>query len=200
MNDTPHFFHLSSKTMNPCYQTKQSHAEAIGVSLCASGLHPRPGIKAIDVWLQERAPRDKPLNFVYSSGVGLIHKELLELIGEEIVQRDLYIGRIVGDRGNEITDWVTFRGRREVIIRGSRDAGYRVCKECGRTLYYAAGKRYLYPAPPADVTIFESHLSGLVVPPEVCERVPTKKWRMLGIEKLPVLDLPTDGLGVLPFK
>jgi len=82
----------------------------------------------------------------------------------------------------------------------AKNASTRVCTECGGRGYYAAGKRYLYPAPPADATIFESDLFGLVVPPEVYERVSVKRWRMLGIDKLPVLDQPMDGLGLIPFR
>jgi len=120
MSDVPVFFHLHSTTMNPCCDTKDSYAEAQRTWLCPGCGYPKPGVKAVDVWLQDRSPRDKPLNFVYGSGVGLIHKELLDLIGAEIVQRDLYIGRIIGDRGNEVKDWVTFRGRRGVFVRGSK--------------------------------------------------------------------------------
>jgi hypothetical protein len=194
-------FHLQSATMHPCFATKQSHAEALQGWLCSGCLDPKPGVHAVDVCLQDRVPRDKPMNLVHGWGVGLIHRELLDLLGDDIVEQDLYIGRIVGARGNVVTDWVTFRGRRGVIVRGSSDdAACRVCDQCGRNIYYAGGKRYLYPAPPCDATIFESHLSGLVVPPKVYERVATKKWRRLGIDKLPVLDQPTDGLGVIPFK
>ena len=38
---------------------------------------------------------------------------------------------------------------------------------------------------------------GLVVPEHVHARVATKKWRRMGIEKLPVYDEPIDGLGIL---
>jgi hypothetical protein len=198
MSDAPVFFHLRSKTLHPCYATKDSRAEALRTWLCPGCASPKPGVKGIDVWLQERAPRDKPLNLVFGCGIGLIHKELLNLVGHEIVERDLYIGRVMGDRGNEIADWVTFRGRCGVIVRGSKDAANRVCQDCGRNVYFAIGKRYLYPAPPAAATVFQSY-HGLVVPPAVQERVAARKWRMLRMEELPVLEQPTDGLGVLSF-
>jgi hypothetical protein len=55
----------------------------------------------------------------------------------------------------------------------------------------------LFPAPPSDATIFETHPGGLLVPEDIYQRVALKKWRMVGIEKLPVLEEPLDGLGTL---
>ena len=192
-------FHLRSRTMHPCYETKQAHAEAMQTTLCPGCAHPRPDVTAIDVRLQERAPRDKPLNLMFGSAVGLVHRALLELIGQEIVRRDLYLGRVFGNGGNEVSDWVTFRGRFGLVVRGTRDAGFRTCSICGRNLYHATGKRYLFPSPPEDATIFESDLSGLIVPVEVYERVTTRKWARIGVDKLPVLEHPVDGLGEIPF-
>jgi hypothetical protein len=200
MTSEPAYFHLFSNTMNPCFPTAGYHAEAKRTWLCPSCFTPRPGVESVDAWLQDRAPRDKPLNLVYGCGLGLIHRELLSLVGDELVQRDLYLGRVIGGRGEEIKDWVTFRGRRRVVVRGDKEAGYRLCEDCGRHVYYAAGRQYLHPAPPVDATIFESDVYGLVVPPEIYERIGVRKWRRLAIDKLPILAEPLDGLGVIPFE
>jgi len=198
MSKEPDFYHLCTKTMNPCNETKESHAAALQTWLCPGCAHRWAYVTAVDVQLQERSPRDRPLNFLFGTGVGLVHRELLDLLGKDIVSRDLDLGRVGGDRGNLVDDWVTFRGRCRVIVRGSKNAEYRTCHTCGRTIYFATGKRYLHPAPPADAAIFESQLSGLVVPPDVYKRVAVKKWRMLGVDKLSVLSEPLDGLGELP--
>lgn len=199
MSDPKVYFHLHSKTMHPCSDTKKAYAEALQTWLCAGCARPKPDVQAVDVWLQNRAPRDKPLNFVFGSAVGLIHKDLLEAIGATIVEQDLYLGQVIGDCGR-LEDWATFRGRRGVIVRGSKDASFRTCPECGRNIYCASGKRYLYPTPPRDATIFESDLFGLVVPPDVYKRVSKRNWRMLAVDSLPVLAEPADGLGELPFR
>jgi hypothetical protein len=166
-----------------------------------------PGLRAsaarttvVDIAIQEPSPHDKPLNFLYGCGVGVIHREFLDLIGQEIFSEDLYLGRITNSRGEEIPDWVTFHGREVIIVRGSKNAEYRTCESCGRNAYYAAGKPYLYPAPPRTATIFQSAGSGLIVPRDVYERVATKKWRRVGIEELPILEAPNDGFGVLPYR
>jgi hypothetical protein len=178
---------------------KSARVEALQTWLCPGCCDPKPQVKAVDVWLQNRRPPDKPLNAVFGCGVGVIHRELLDVIGPDIVERDLYLGRIIDDRGNEVQDWATYRGRRGVIIRGDKEAANRVCDQCGQNCYFAMGKSYLYPAPPTDATIYESRQYGLVVPPEVFQRVSAKKWRRLGTRKLPVLDEPLDGFGTLAF-
>jgi hypothetical protein len=143
------------------------------------------------------SPGDKPLNFVNSCGVPVIHRDLLSLIDDEIVKRDLYIGRVLNEQGNEVRDWCTARGRHQIIVRGSKEAGSRTCEECDRTLYCAMGKRSLFPAPPSDAAIFESDFLGFVVTRNIADRITTRKWRRMYVEPLPVPDEPPDGLGVL---
>jgi hypothetical protein len=199
-NDTI-FFHLATLTKDPCFQLKEAHAEAMRTTLCPGCAHTRPGVKAIDVWFQEdRAPRDKPMNFLYGCGIGLIHRQLLELLAPEDADRDLFLGRVHNRHGRECVDWRTFHGRRTVIIRGNKNAEYRTCEVCGRNIYHATGQSYLCPAPPADASIYGSNLGGLVVSIDVAERVKAKRWRKVAIEELPVLEPPPDGFGHLPYR
>ena len=194
------YYYISSLTQSPCHLEWDSLPEARRTWLCPGGEHPRPGVKAVDVWLQDRSPRDKPFNFVWNGGVGLVHRELLDLIGAEIVERDLYLGQIVGDGGRKVTDWVTFRGRRGLLLRGDQEAEDRVCETCGACLYRAQGKRWLHGPIPEDATIFASHRFGLIVPEEVYARVATKRWPKMSVTKVPVLSEPIDGLGEILFR
>ncbi len=200
MNNRASYFHLSTLTKNPCFQTKPAHAAALGTTLCAGCLHPRPDITAIDVWLQGQSPRDKPLNFLYACGLGLIHQELVDLLEPIHVERDLYLGRVYNASSRECTDWHTFHGRRTLIMRGSEDAEYRTCPECGRNIYHATGTRYLFPSPPADAEIYGSNLGGLIVPSETAARIKAKRWRVVHVEPLPVVESPADGFGPLPYR
>ena len=200
MNKHSLFFHLTTLTRHPCFQMKEAHAEAMRTTLCPGCAHPRVEAEGIDVWLQEkRPPRDKPLNFLWGCGIGLIHRELIELIGLAAVERDLYLGLVSDESRRECVEWRTFHGRYTLLFRGSTEAGYRTCAVCGRNIYSAMGKPFLYPAPPNDAMIYGSNLGGLIVPPEIAERVRAKGWRKVSIEKLPVLDEPIDGLGLLPY-
>jgi len=135
-------------------------------------------------------------------GVPLVHRDLLSLLGDRDIERDLYIGRVFGRGGTLLNDWVTARGRRNLILRGSQEAVYRICRNCSRVFYFSRNNYYLHPAPPNDTAIFESNLCGLVVAREIGERViaekHARKWRRLAIEPLFLLDPPPDGFGVLP--
>lgn len=195
------YFHLGTLTKDPCFQLPQAHAEAMRTTLCVGCAHPRPDTKAVDVWLQEdRSPKNPPLNFLYGCGIGLIHRELLELFPPAEIGRDLHLGRVHNRFGDVCSEWHTFHGRRKVIFRGSKDAEYRTCEVCGRNIYHARGRPFLFPAPSKDAEIFSSNLSGLVVLPEVAERVTARRWRKVSIEEMPVLDPPPDGFGDLPYR
>jgi len=198
MSELAIFYRLVALSKHPCSSQHEARREAKRTWICPGCGSPKPGVKAVDVWIQDRAPRGKPLNILWLGGIGLIHNELLECVDPTVVQRDLYLGKVIGDRGNQIQDWFTFRGRREVIVRGNKQASFRICDVCRRVLYFSMGKQYLSPAPLADATVFETHPGGLLVPEDIYQRVKLKKWRAVGIEKLPVLDEPLDGLGSLP--
>jgi len=198
MNEFTDYFSLRSSTMNACSMTHDARDKARLTWACSDGPHAKPGTEAVDVYLQDPAPRDKPLNFVMFGGITVLHQELLDLLGADNIERDLYIGRVYGRGGKLLNDWVSARGRRHLILRGSREARYRVCAGCGRVLYSAMGKQYLYPAPPTDAAIYESDLLGFVVTHDIAERIAARKWRRISVDPLPVLDEPLDGLGSLP--
>ncbi len=186
---------LQSQTMVPCDLTDVAYEHARHTWLCTGCCVPKPGIQAVDVYLQE-TPRDKPLNFVNGCGVNVVFTEFLEKLPQDAVQSDLYLGNVFGPNGKQLTDWRTFRGRRRIIVRGSKKAGHRQCVNCGRDVYFAMGQRFLYPEPPKDVTLIESDL-GLVLPQEIFAKSVIGRWPKLRIDMLPVLDMPRDGLGEL---
>lgn len=187
---------LQTLTMDGCDLEKPAYAEARETWLCTGCCAPKPEVRSIDVHLEER-PGDKPLNLVSGCGLGVIFRPFLEKFPADIVERDLYLGKVYGPNGEEIPDWLTFRGRRRVIVRGTKHAGTRVCDQCGRDVYFAMDKTYLYPAPPSDATLFESDLTGLVFPLDLYEQLDLGKWRKLKIYKLRIVDDPPDGLGIL---
>jgi hypothetical protein len=159
------------------------------------------------------------MNFA-SGCLPLARLSFLLRLGEERVRRELYLGKVFGPDGSRWDDWVTFRGRRGLIVRGTKHAGNRVCAECGRNLYFGMHPRYLYPQPPTDVEIFESSLGGLILPEHVAIQVgidgrirhfrdgEVVEWRdaelgvnprRLLVEPLKVLPEPKDGLPPLSF-
>lgn len=184
-------------TMDPFDLANNSYAEARHSWLCTGCCVPKPDVQVVDIFLQS-PPSDKPLNFVNGCGLSVAYKPFLERLPIDVVQRDLYLGRVFGPDGEQLADWVTFRGKKRLIIRGSKHAGVRVCEQCGRDVYFAMGKKYLYPEPQDDVAIFESGGGGgLVLPKDLFFQLDLGKWPKLRIDELPVLDEPMDGLGEL---
>jgi hypothetical protein len=189
-----HFYHLHSTGIEPCSMTKDAYERARATWLCPGCAAPKPGTAAVDVHIQEKAPSEKPLSFANGCGVPLANREFLLSLGTDVVQRDLYLGKVFGPRGNVLDDWVTFRGRRRVIVRGSKNVSHRQCNVCARHVYFAMGSRYLFPPPGSDASIHESDLFGLVVTPELAARVTVNRWPKLGVEELKVVEKPKDAL------
>lgn len=185
--------------MNPYDLVRQSYREAIASWLCNGCKLPKPGVAEIDVILDNPKVNKVPLNFVMGCGVPVVRKDFLFLLGEDLVRRDLYLGRVYGPDGKEITELVTFRGKYCVIVRGRKHVIHRICSECGRTIYFSMiGGRYLFPEPPSDVLLFESQGWGLVMPHEVFRRIDLSQWRKVTHEALLVPKSPPDGLFDLP--
>ena len=167
---------------------------------CSACGRPKPRIGALDATIQGlRSPSDPPLNFVYGFGIHLVRRDLLVTLGNDIVSRDLWVGRVFRNDGDEIANWATFRGKARLVVRGSKHAGYRKCLRCKSIFYSALGAQYLCPAPPTGRDLFESDLSGLIISEAILPSVikTLRKWPKLRVQKLPVLDRPKDGLPII---
>ena len=188
------FIHLYPATIEPCSMVKTVYAEARQSWLCTGCSYPRPDVREIDVTIQDAVPRGS-MNFVNGCGVPLARKDLLLSLGQEVIARDLYIGRVFGKSGDILPDWITYRGRNRLVVRGTRNVTFRRCADCGRPVYFAMGNRYLCP-PPVEDSLYESDLTGLIVPASLIERVPVAQWPGISEDELPVIESPKDGLPV----
>ena len=194
MSAKPVFYYLSTKGMDPCCLTNEDYYEATQTWLCKGCKLPKRGIGAVDVTLEGPHPPNTPINLVSATGVGVVKREFLDELGEETVQRDLLIGKVFNESNEEMSSYASFRGRHLLIVRGTKNASYRKCVDCGRRLYFANPKWYLYPEPPSDTDAFQSHNIQLVLSERAFERLTPKKWeRSLYIVRLEVLDAPLDG-------
>jgi hypothetical protein len=183
--------------MNPCTLEKGSLALARESWLFPKCGAPKPWVGSVDVHIQGDRPGDAPLTFVNGCGVILAHRDLIAALKQAYAQADLLLGSVKDSAGQAITDWLSVRSRHRVIVRGSKNVSHRRCDECGRHVYFAMGGRYLYPAPPAEASISETDLYGLLVTPNVLDGVVLSRWSKLGVEKLRVAAQPKDSLGEL---
>ena len=53
------------------------------------------------------------------ASIPIVKKDFLLLFDEYIINNDLYIGKIYTEKGELLENWLTFRGKRKIIVRGS---------------------------------------------------------------------------------
>lgn len=185
------YYHLKSRTMAPCSPTQESYQAAKRAWLCDGCALPRVGTGAVDVHLEE-VPERLPLNIISGLGVGIARRELLEVMGREIVASNLLLGDVFDASGARLLDYNTFRGKAMAIIRGKETSSYRLCGSCGRHIYFPLGQQYLVEPLASGVDIFESQFNQLIISETVYERIQSIKWRKLTIDKLQVRQQPAD--------
>jgi hypothetical protein len=191
------FYHVFAKTDSECHLAKQAQNTLKVKVFCPKCFSPKEPPQAIDAFIEEEVPTDPPMNFIWPSALGLITKKFLKQFDAGVISRDLFLGKLYGSKGPLIKDWVTFRARRQLIIRGSQNAVHRRCTQCHCHSYSATGKRYIYPTPPGDEDVFESNLAGLVIRGTLLTTKRLRSLRGVYVEKLAVPREPADGLGVL---
>jgi hypothetical protein len=188
------FYHFYPQGLNPCTLERDASGNDSPEWLCPGCNAPRPGVTSVDVQIQERRPGSGPLACLIAGGILLARRDWLEMLGLGRTKEDLFLGSVRGDGGRILRDWSTVRARHSVIVRGSKNAGYRKCDVCGRIVYFAMGVKYLCPAPAEDAYVFESYACSLVIDAKVVDRSTLEPSRKLGINKLAVLSTPQDGL------
>lgn len=196
MNGKSVYYFLQPTTMDACNLTREARKLAPSEWKCEGGIHAKPDIGPINVHISHHRIGDKPLNFV-TDGVHLALRSFLNQFGQEILARDLILGKVFGPDGRLNDEWVTYRGRRRIIVRGSHCTGCRTCDVCGRTLYSFKGEPYLYPTPPSDADVFEANVMGMVISESIFSHLVMSPKSKIAVSRVEVIDPPLDGLGTL---
>jgi hypothetical protein len=192
----PGYYHVRPTGVNNVLsQDVDDFQSALGVVLCVGCGAPLNPSGPSNVKIQGSRVRSRMMSFIWGSGLIVASQRFLELIPEKILETELLLGTVIDGFGDRLDGWSTVKARTRVMIRGKRSAQTRVCSLCGRRLYYAAGKHYLYPAPAIGRGVFESNKAGLVFPESVFMKMAIVPGNGFGIERLSVLDSPRDGLG-----
>jgi len=195
MNNEMIYYHIYSGATGGPDIAREYRKEAESTWFCTGCGHPKPAFQAIDIRVQENPIEGPALNSEW--GVPIARKDFLAMLGENNIQKYLYIGKVFGPNNEIVNDWVTFRGKEKLIVRGSKNAQHRSCDQCGRNVYFAMGKSYLYPSPPKGIALFESDLCGLIMPETLFPAIDPARLKGLLVEKLPVLSSPRDGFAEL---
>jgi hypothetical protein len=188
------YTYLFSSTMNPCSLRREWIWEERPSWMCSQCGEVLRGTGSVDLFIQEKTPENTPLNMVSGCGVGVAQAAFLELLREEGVEHLLRIGRVFGPNGELLEKWRSFHSDPRVIVRGELRAGNRICPECGRCHYFAQGTRFLCPRPPTTLELYYGGVGSIIVSERIRSKVFGQNWRMLEMERLPILDEPLDGL------
>lgn len=154
----------------------------------------RPDVGPVDSVIGERTPPGhSPMNGIWGTGLFVASWNILELFGAETIARDLHIGRLFVNGGRrQLSDWVTFHGKKLVVVRGSKKVGYRRCSKCGRQIYFAVDSSYLSPEPNEPGTLLQWS-RGLVIRGSLPSGL-SGPLTGVRVTPLPVLSEPRDGL------
>lgn len=166
--------------------------------LCRECRRPRSNDAPTQLIIDDYSLRPSPI----TAGMGDVtfaKKSLLALIEVDDISRYLHMGAVRTYDGELLKDWVYLYGVDKIILRGTREAGFRTCPLCNHTLYSAQGAEYLYPAPPADIPIFQTDTCGLLIDARYLDRSRLPKARWLGSQIIKIADKPRDGFDEFPY-
>lgn len=129
-------------------------------------------------------------------GATVIERRIAEVIAaraeDQVTLRD-----IPKTAGRKHRDWCIVFVRRELIVRGKREAGFRLCPECGAVLYSYLDGKHLSPRPDDRIAVYQKLGGGsLVVRSDVADAVRPLIKGPTELMTLPVLVPSPDGLVV----
>jgi len=164
----------------------------LGTLLCRGcvrlrrGLYPRP----IDVRLRQIGSRRRSVTFVSQVGIGIIHRRLLDRLGEYLT--DFALGEVYDQQGARIDDFRTFYSRHPIIVRGSAGSEVKCCPLCGEIFYPRKGAPYVLRHQLGPQHVYQAGMT--YVDEWLAARIDWSKFRDLELVAYPVRDRPEDGL------
>ena len=189
-NDSYYHVYTLSKTL--CDPLLSWYSEVQTTWLCPGCRKPKPMTEAVDAYL-DSPPPNAPLNGIQGTGVGVIRKDFLAVLGDEVVRNYLMLGKVFDSFGKEQPSYATFLGKQKLYIRGNEDSTCRICEICGQTVYFPLGPNYLMSNSLTGVPLYQSNMGQLIVDERLHQRIKQVEWKRVGSRKLPVLNQPKDG-------
>ncbi len=148
----------------------------------------------VDVVVQECSSGRTGLRCSFGVDVGFASKRLVEAL-PKVVRSCLVLGCVISEDKGPLDEVVTFWCPFRAVIRGQHEAGFRYCPECGALLYFAMGRRYLSPAPEGNPVVCYAGHGRILVRDDSINVSQFPKFYAVGVEPIPILDVPLDGLG-----
>ncbi len=179
-----------------CYMRPDIDKYAEGKLYCPRCQEIWEEIEEVDIVIGDRSCLRKrvPFNFLSGCLIPVVHDSFLSCFPEHEVRKNLFLGRVYSEKGELMSEWHTARGKHRLILRGTKNASYRICEICRRPVYFSNWGFFLYPPPPPEISIFTSG-AKFIARTDVVDLDLLRKMRKLHFVKLPVVDSPLDSLG-----
>jgi hypothetical protein len=156
----------------------------------------RPTEHALDVMLKD-VGEDAPLGLVSVGAGAIIRTHFIDLLGSA-GQALLEFGKVFDTCGQCVAGIHTLGTDYTLRLRGGPKSTRQFCNCCGQLLYYPFGNRYILKSNLIDRPLYYGAglMFGLLVKDDLYESIKPLRLRSLYIAKVPVFDIPQDGLPV----
>lgn len=183
------YLYVEATTKQPAALLAEEFREAKNRWICPGRFHIKPNIGSIDINVPLVRLGPTALNFVFGTGLGLARKAFFEEVGWDLINRNLYLGRLYL-RGVESKSWVTFHGRQPINVRGLVRPGVRKCEHCGSEIYFSYEPSYIWPPPNPSFEVFDKGGTGLVIRSDIAAKLDLKHWKGIRLYNLKVEEPP----------
>jgi hypothetical protein len=115
----------------------------------------------------------------------------------EAGERCLRLGTMVDAGGQPISEYRTFTGVEDVILRGNEKSQHRVCARCGAFVYnyWPSEEPYVMAAElAAQLPIYAFGAMELFLSEPVLDQVPPRWRKLMKVKEIEVRTVPKDGL------
>jgi hypothetical protein len=130
-------------------------------------------------------------SFVDRVALGLIHQEFREIMEPDFSQRFSRVSVLVND--TLLPEWTAFVEQNPVRVRGGKQSFCHRCPICHRIIYTHRGTWTILRSDIPESRIFGLHFGGICVDEEIAGRLLSRKWPLVAIRTLRVVERPMDG-------
>lgn len=155
--------------------------------------------KVIDVFLNDTIKKGfAPISYVRGTFIGMLHKDIVSLLGLQNIENIYYVGKIYDINKNLSKEYISVVPKVSVFVRGGKESNFRICEKCGAVSYFPLplNSWYIIDKSIPNPILFPSALAGIIVNEEIYKKIKKSGIKRIGYEKLPVLKEAIDGLSL----
>jgi hypothetical protein len=181
--------------MSPWDLTNDCINTAKKLWLCSECGFPKHDVRRVDA-VVTGVPDQSTISFLSGCGVGIAATKFLSELGGANLCSYFHVGEVRDRRGVILKEWATFIGIHKIVVRGTDNATYRKCSLCGNSIYFATGRKYLFPAPNPKVNVFDARWGSLVITESLFRRVNFSHAKNLDLSDLRIANSAIDGIDI----